>query len=148
MKQGKLLLITVLLLLSAAVSLVHCGGGGGGGGGGTQPPPASSNANLASLTASNGLMNPSFDPATTAYTSMFIGQSSITVTPTAADAGSTIKVNGSVVASGSSISGHFTESRSKHCDRCRDCGGRGNDEDLYDHREHAVAGSIRQGIQY
>ncbi len=100
MKRGRLLLITVLLSFFTAVSLVNCGGGGGGGGGGTPPPPVSSNANLASLTASHGLVNPSFDPATTVYASMFIGQTSITITPTAADAGATITVNGAAVASG------------------------------------------------
>ena len=79
MKRGRLLLITVLLSLSTAVSLVNCGGGGGGGGGGgTPPPPVSSNANLASLATSHGLVNPSFDPTTTVYASMFIGQTSIT----------------------------------------------------------------------
>ncbi|MGC1455756.1 MAG: cadherin-like beta sandwich domain-containing protein, partial [Nitrospirota bacterium] len=100
MKRGRLLLITVLLSLSTAVLLVNCGGGGGGGGGGTPPPSVSSNANLASLTASHGLVNPSFDPTTTVYASMFIGQTSITITPTAADAGATITVNGAAVASG------------------------------------------------
>jgi trimeric autotransporter adhesin len=97
-RQEKLLLAMVLLLLTA-LTLIQCGGGGGGG---TPPPPTSSNANLASLSASNGLMNPAFNSATTGYTSMFIGQTSITVTPTAADAGSTIKVNGQSVTSGQS----------------------------------------------
>jgi hypothetical protein len=81
------------------LSLIACGGSGGGGEA-TPPPPASSNADLASLKVSNGVMNPSFDPAKTAYTSMFIGQPSITITPTAADAGAKITVNGTGVASG------------------------------------------------
>ncbi len=87
--------------------LITCGGGGGTGGGtgegtvGENPPPsASSNADLASLAVSNGVMNPSFDPSTTTYTSMFIGRPAITITPKAADAGAKITVNGTAVTSG------------------------------------------------
>jgi trimeric autotransporter adhesin len=97
--------VTVVTTLALAVTIlascfISCSGGGGGGG--TPPPQVSGNANLASLIASHGLMNPSFDSTTTVYTSMFIGQPSITVTATAADAGSTIKVNGQGVVSGHS----------------------------------------------
>ena len=92
----------VFLSFLFLLSLIACGGegGGGGGGGGAPPPSVSSNAALASLTLSNGVMNPSFDPSTTAYTSMFIGQPSITISPTAADARAKITVNGTGVASG------------------------------------------------
>jgi trimeric autotransporter adhesin len=75
-----------------------CGGGGGGGnGGGTA---LSSNAELASLTVSAGVLNPPFAPGTTSYTAMFIGETTVTVTPTAADSEAAITVNGTALASG------------------------------------------------
>jgi hypothetical protein len=91
----------VLLSLLFLLSFMACGGSGGGGGEAPAPsPPVSSNADLASLTISNGVINPSFDPSTTAYTCMFIGTPTVTLTPTAADAGSRITVNGTAVVSG------------------------------------------------
>jgi trimeric autotransporter adhesin len=75
-----------------------CGGGGGGGdGGGTA---LSSNAELASLTVSAGVLNPPFAPGTTSYTAMFIGETTVTVTPTAAHSEAAITVNGTALASG------------------------------------------------
>ncbi|HSR10440.1 MAG TPA: cadherin-like beta sandwich domain-containing protein [Thermodesulfobacteriota bacterium] len=82
----------VLLLL-----LMACGSGGGDD---SSSPPPSSNADLLSLSVSNGVMNPSFDPSITAYTSMFIGQPSIAVTATTADPGARITVNGTAAVSG------------------------------------------------
>lgn len=55
---------------------------------------------LSALTLSAGLLNPSFDPNVTSYDTMYIGDTSVTVTPTAADAGTTITVNSSPVTSG------------------------------------------------
>ena len=64
--------------------------------------PQSSNALLAALKLSNGaILAPAFASATTAYTSNVVnGISSITVTPTAADPTASIKVDGSLVRSG------------------------------------------------
>jgi hypothetical protein len=62
---------------------------------------SSTNADLANLTLSAGLLAPAFVPGTVAYTaSVSNSTDSIKVTPTAAGAGSTLKVNGVVVASG------------------------------------------------
>ncbi|MBX3335068.1 MAG: cadherin-like beta sandwich domain-containing protein [Nitrospira sp.] len=55
---------------------------------------------LSALTLSAGLLNPSFDPDVTSYDTMFIGETSVTVTPTATDAGTTITVNSTPVTSG------------------------------------------------
>lgn len=55
---------------------------------------------LSALTLSAGLLNPSFDPNVTSYDTMYIGDTSVTVTPTVADAGTTITVNNSPVTSG------------------------------------------------
>lgn len=55
---------------------------------------------LTTLTLSAGLLNPSFDPDVTSYDTMFIGDTSVTITPTAAEAGTTITVNSSPVTSG------------------------------------------------
>ena len=83
---------TVVLLLSA------CSDGGGGGGGGVP----SSNANLANLTLSAGALDPAFGSATTSYTLTirFSVADETTVTPTAADPGAAIRVDGQAVASG------------------------------------------------
>jgi len=63
--------------------------------------PVSANAFLASLEPSAGTLNPAFDFFTTHYTATVnYAVSSVTVTPTAVDAHATIKINGSVVASG------------------------------------------------
>jgi hypothetical protein len=63
---------------------------------------ASSNANLSNLILSNGTLTPVFTQATISYTaSVANAVNAITVTPTAADAGATITVNGNAVTSGS-----------------------------------------------
>ena len=55
---------------------------------------------LSALTLSAWLLNPSFDPDVTSYDTMFIGDTSVTITPTAAEAGTTITINSSPVTSG------------------------------------------------
>jgi hypothetical protein len=63
---------------------------------------ASSNANLSNLVLSSGALTPAFAAGTTSYTqSVANATTSLTVTPTVADAAATVKVNGSPVASGS-----------------------------------------------
>jgi gliding motility-associated-like protein len=62
---------------------------------------ASTNANLANLTLSSGTLTPPFLSLITLYvTAVPNATTSITVTPTASDANATIKVNGTIVASG------------------------------------------------
>ncbi len=64
-------------------------------------PPASSDADLSALTLSAGTLTPDFDAATTSYTAMVENSvSSLTLTPTVANAGATITVAGTAVASG------------------------------------------------
>ncbi|HQI01188.1 MAG TPA: cadherin-like beta sandwich domain-containing protein [Deltaproteobacteria bacterium] len=53
---------------------------------------------------SSGTLNPSFDASTLSYTTMIVGESSITLTPTAEDSGATIQVNGEDVVSGQASS--------------------------------------------
>jgi hypothetical protein len=61
----------------------------------------SSNADLSNLVLSSGTLSPAFSAANTSYTaSVGNGVSSITVTPTKAEANATIKVNGTAVSSG------------------------------------------------
>jgi len=87
----------VLMLLSA------CGGGGGGGGdgGGVVVPPPSTNAELAALSVSPGVLSPSFASAIPTYAVGPAGlDGSLVVTATVADAGATLRVNGAVATSG------------------------------------------------
>jgi Cadherin-like beta sandwich domain len=64
--------------------------------------PLSSNANLSNLTISSGTLAPAFSSATLSYTdSVPNAVTSVTVTPTVADASATIKVNNTTVASAS-----------------------------------------------
>ncbi len=59
------------------------------------------NADLGDLAVSHGVLTPTFSSSTTSYTdSIASAISSMTVTPTAANTGATITVNGSAVASG------------------------------------------------
>jgi gliding motility-associated-like protein len=59
------------------------------------------NANLAGLTPSSGILNPAFDAATTTYTATVPAeQAALTITPKAADASALVKINGIDVASG------------------------------------------------
>lgn len=61
----------------------------------------SNNANLSSLSLSNGTLLPSFASGTTSYTANVANNvSSISLTPTVADANAAVKVNGTTVASG------------------------------------------------
>ena len=61
----------------------------------------SSNANLSSFKPSKGTLSPGFGAATSYTSSVGNTVTSITITPTAADANATIKVNGVAVTSGS-----------------------------------------------
>ena len=66
---------------------------------------ASANADLANLTLSTGTLSPVFASGTIAYTASVPNTTtSITATPTKADATATIKVNGTTVASGAALS--------------------------------------------
>jgi gliding motility-associated-like protein len=66
----------------------------------------SANANLSALTISNGTLSPVFAASTNGYTASVANNiTSLTVTPTLADATASITVNGTVVASGSASSG-------------------------------------------
>ncbi len=65
-------------------------------------PSLSTNANLANLKLSSGTLTPTFASATTGYTAFVTNATtSITVTPTASDGNAVIKINGTIVASGS-----------------------------------------------
>ncbi len=68
----------------------------------TPTPAESSNCDLSSLFVSQGTLSPAFAPGTRSYTdSVNHSISSLTITPTAADPGATITVNGSAISSGS-----------------------------------------------
>jgi len=68
----------------------------------TRGQAASDNANLSSLSLSEGQLSPSFSPARKAYkASVPHSIASLTVTPSADDSGAAITVNGTSVASGS-----------------------------------------------
>ena len=59
-------------------------------------------ATLSSLKPSRGALNPAFSSATTSYTASVVnGVTSMTLTPTTTSPAATVKVNGTVVASGS-----------------------------------------------
>ena len=57
------------------------------------------NANLSYLSVSQGALSPHFSPSTTSYTALFIGASTVTVTPVAAVYGAAVQVNDQVVPS-------------------------------------------------
>ncbi len=66
---------------------------------------ASSNADLASLAPSSGTLSPAFGAATLAYNATVPNATtSLTITPTVAQANATVKVNGTTVTSGSASS--------------------------------------------
>ena len=68
----------------------------------TLPSGLSVDDNLANLTLSTGILTPAFAAGTTSYTAnVGNGTTSVTVTPTTDDAGASVKVNGTTVASGS-----------------------------------------------
>lgn len=65
------------------------------------PAVIGGNADLSGLTISSGTLSPAFAPGTLAYTDVVTNAtSSVTVAPTLADAGASVKVNGNTVASG------------------------------------------------
>ena len=67
----------------------------------TRAAPPSSNANLSNLVLSVGTLNPAFASGTTAYTaSVPFTTTSLTATPTVADATASVTVNGVAVTSG------------------------------------------------
>ncbi|MEO5814255.1 MAG: cadherin-like beta sandwich domain-containing protein [Gemmatimonadaceae bacterium] len=87
------------LALFTVVAIGACDGRGSGliGTGGTPIPDAS----LKSMTVSAGTLTPAFDSVTTSYALAVTATTvSITVSPVAKAAGSTITVNGGIVASG------------------------------------------------
>ncbi len=89
------LLVSGFLLLG----LVSCGNDEGATVSPATPPTVNTPASLAALTLSSGQLNPTFDPTVTSYSTMFIGTTTLTLTPTALN--QTITVNGATVASGS-----------------------------------------------
>ncbi|NND60785.1 MAG: integrin [Gammaproteobacteria bacterium] len=89
------------LLLSLMLALTACGGGGGGSGTTTPPPPPpppplSSNADLATLSVPNVVVQPTvFNPQTTTYTALVPNSTtSITINASVADSGATLSVSG------------------------------------------------------
>ena len=65
------------------------------------PPPASTDASLAGLALSQGMLAPAFQSAVTAYdVTVAAAANSVTVTPTTTDAGATVTVDGNAVNSG------------------------------------------------
>ncbi|MEO3998122.1 putative Ig domain-containing protein [Mesorhizobium sp. CAU 1732] len=88
------------------VAVTTPGGSATAAGAFTYEVPASNDASLSNLLTSAGTLNPAFAPSTTGYTvSVPSAVSSLTLTPTVADAGATITVNGQSVTSGSASSG-------------------------------------------
>ena len=82
------------LVLTMGVMLYVCGCGDDE----AAPPPS---AELAGLVTSEGTLSPAFSSGTNFYTvDVASGVTSLTVTPTASDAGATIEVNGVAVPSG------------------------------------------------
>ena len=67
----------------------------------TSPAPVSSNADLAALAPGTGSLTPAFAPSVTGYSARVSNRTtSITFTPTTADANATVRINGTPVASG------------------------------------------------
>ena len=91
--------VAMFTMVTGLSSLAGCSGGSDGGAAPTSSAP-NNQASLSSLVLSAGTLNPAFDADATAYNTMFIGDTTDTVTPTAADSRSTITVNGTPVVSG------------------------------------------------
>lgn len=91
--------VLILAMVAGITSLSGCSGGSDGGAASTSSTP-NNQANLSDLALSAGALNPAFDANATTYNTMFIGDSSVTVIPTAADSRATITVNGTQVVSG------------------------------------------------
>ena len=94
MKSG----IAILTVVTGLFSFAGCSGGSNGEASTSSTP--SNQANLSGLALSAGTLNPAFGPNATTYNTMFIGDTNITVTPTAVDSRATITVNGTPVVSG------------------------------------------------
>ena len=96
MRTAFVLFRRILPIAVLVPTLLGCGGSSGHGGLGF----ASTDASLSALTSSVGSLSPVFSPTTTGYT-VAVGSivPSVTVTPTATDAGATIRVNGVPVTS-------------------------------------------------
>jgi trimeric autotransporter adhesin len=87
----------LLLLAGFALLAAGCGGGGGDG----PKTPIESNANLAALVLEQVTLVPAFSSRTTSYTADVPNAvTSTRVTPTAANPAATVRVNGTLVASG------------------------------------------------
>jgi hypothetical protein len=87
--------------LCALIVIFIAACGGGGGGNSSNPPPPAANVNLSGLTLSAGNLTPAFSPQTLNYSATVPeGADTVTITPNAADAGSTISVNGTAVTTG------------------------------------------------
>ncbi|MBL0386542.1 cadherin-like beta sandwich domain-containing protein [Tumebacillus sp. ITR2] len=70
----------------------------------TRAAPLSSNANLSTLTLSQGTMSPAFAAGTVSYTaSVANAVTSVNVTPTVADGTATLTVNGTAATSGNAV---------------------------------------------
>lgn len=96
MRKGKILWVIAFV---AATLYSGCSGGSSKS---NSSLPVEINANLYSLAVSSGTLSPVFSANTTSYSVEVANSvSSITITPAADASGSTITVNGSVVASGS-----------------------------------------------
>jgi hypothetical protein len=92
-------LLTLVLLWSSTLSLSQAGTGFAVTGDVTVITRYS-DANLASLTLSSGMLSPSFSSGTSSYTASVANEiSAITVTPTTANAFATVRVNGALVSS-------------------------------------------------
>ncbi|SFU97677.1 cadherin-like beta sandwich domain-containing protein [Pseudoduganella namucuonensis] len=90
----------------SALSLLACGGGGGGGGTAATSTSTTSTTLLGGLSLSEGALSPEFTPATTSYTaSVANATGAIAFSPTLADSGATVAINGTAVASGVSSGG-------------------------------------------
>ncbi len=99
----------------------------------TPPPPVpSSNANLAGLSVSGATLSPAFNSATGAYAASVANPvTTVTVTPTAAGVGATIRVNGNLVATGTlSIALPLNVGNNLHQHR-RHRGERRDDQDIH-----------------
>ena len=103
---------------------------------------SSSNADLSNLTVSQGTLTPAFATATTSYTDSVINSvTGMTVTPTASDTTATIRVNGTIVASGAALSRYPPGRGKQHHHRSGNGAGRLHYKDLY---HHCNQGRIKQ----
>ena len=107
------------------------------------------NANLSSLTVSQGTLTPAFTTGTTSYTdSVANSVTGMTVTPTLADATASITVNGTPVANGSALPGNQPERRKQHHHRGRYRTGRHHHKDLHHYRKPSAVQQYRPEQPY